>query len=65
VNEGQDGLYIVDEDGKIISDKEKLIERNKLILKSPIFNIYKLIFFNETEEQNEMKIYVVTKKVNG
>lgn len=62
MNEGQDGLYIVDEDGKIISDKEKLIERNKLILKSPIFNIYKLIFFNETEEQNEMKIYVVTKK---
>ncbi len=56
------GLYIVDIEGNIINDKKLLEKKNKMSLSNPLFYIYRVLLFDESEAEAELGIYVVPKK---
>jgi len=58
------GLYIVDENGKMVRDKSLIEQKNKitLTLSGWAFYIYRVLFFNESEAEDKLKIYVISKE---
>ena len=57
------GLYIVDSEGRIIKDKKLIEEKNEITwtISNIPFYIYRVLFFNESEAEDKLKIYVVNK----
>lgn len=53
------GLYIVDENGKIVKDKSLIEQKNKI---TTLSGIYRAIIFNESKAENKLKIYVESKE---